>query len=38
MGADEYGREEKGVKINDFVIRFANVNDTRSASANALGK
>jgi hypothetical protein len=24
------------VKINDFVIRFANVNGTGSASANAL--
>jgi 2-oxoglutarate/2-oxoacid ferredoxin oxidoreductase subunit alpha len=27
---------EKQVKINDFVIRFANVNGTGSASANAL--
>ena len=30
------GREEQGVKVNDFVVRFANVNGTGSASANAL--
>ena len=28
--------DEKQVKVNDFVVRFANVNGTGSASANAL--
>lgn len=36
MGANALGRKEQGMKINDFVVRFANVNGTGSASANAL--
>lgn len=38
MGTDGLGREKQTivVKVNDFVVRFANVNGTGSASANAL--
>ena len=32
----ELGRTSAGTKVNDFVVRFANVNGTGSASANAL--